>query len=43
VAVLLVSALDGLTMRVGISPAFDPASSLEALLVALPGLLGDPT
>jgi len=43
VAVLLVSALDGLTMRVGISPAFDPAPSLEALLVALPGLLGDPT
>ena len=40
VAVLLVSVLDGLTMRVGISAAFDPTPSIEALLVALPGLLG---
>ena len=41
VAVLLVCALDGLTTRVGISAAFDPTPSIEALLVALPGLLGD--
>ena len=43
VAVLLVSVLDGLTMRVGISPSFDPTPLIDALLAALPGLLGDPT
>jgi AcrR family transcriptional regulator len=40
VAVLLVSALDGLTMRLAIDHGFDPRPSVEALRRGLPALLG---